>query len=225
MSDRGNSREYAEWVYALVDLLRGFQQLPDYEVAFQLFREPQSRVERQFRNRGCLQYADWLIDRNVDPPTNPPPELEEVALRAVIEALDYVPRYGPYFSPDGKRCEVAPEKRQELGEKRRQVIRLAQDRLDELEGKGAGVPPEWEGDDWEELEPLVKRLLLFMHDRAEADLQELCPLVWGEDCADVSESARSTAISKANSFLRKRESNRLLRQVRRGNRLRWDEHF
>jgi hypothetical protein len=62
----------------------------------------------------------------------------------------------------------------------------------------------WEGDDWDALEPLVRRLLTYMQGRKRADLRDLCPAVWARDYADLSESARETATSKANRFLLKR---------------------
>jgi hypothetical protein len=79
----------------------------------------------------------------------------------------------------------------------------------------------WEGDDWEALDPQVRRLLNFMHGRDEADLQDVCPVVWGKDYPDVNEAARDTTKSKANNFLRKRESARILSKVRGESRLRW----
>jgi hypothetical protein len=90
----------------------------------------------------------------------------------------------------------------------------------ELEDRDtSGVP--WEGDDWEALEPQVRQLLTFMHGREDADLGDLCPVVWGKDYADVTEAARETTTSKANNFLNKRESLRMLRKVRGEPRLRW----
>jgi hypothetical protein len=71
----------------------------------------------------------------------------------------------------------------------------------------------WEGDDWDALEPMVRRLLMNMVGKDKADLRELCPVVWGKDYADVSESARETATSKANRFLLKRGGPHTLHKV------------
>jgi hypothetical protein len=86
------------------------------------------------------------------------------------------------------------------------------------DGATAGLP---EGDDWDMLEPLVRRLLHFMRGRERADLAALCPVVWGRDYADVSGAALSTAVSKANAFLRRRESRRVLEKPRGEACLRW----
>jgi len=59
----------------------------------------------------------------------------------------------------------------------------------------------------------------------EADLRELCPAVWGKEYLGengVTEAARETLTSKANKFLRKRESPRLLRKVRNEPYLHWE---
>jgi hypothetical protein len=76
-----------------------------------------------------------------------------------------------------------------------------------------GLTAPWEGDDWDALEPLVRRLLTYMHGREKADLRDLCPVVWGKDYADVSDPARETATSKANRFLSKRGSRRTLHKA------------
>jgi hypothetical protein len=78
-----------------------------------------------------------------------------------------------------------------------------------------------EGDDWDALEPMVRRLLLYMNRREKADLRALCPEVWGKDYADVSDSARETATSKANKFLNKRQAPRSLEKVPGEPYLRW----
>jgi hypothetical protein len=61
-------------------------------------------------------------------------------------------------------------------------------------------------DDWEETTPFVRKLLLCMKSRERADLSEVCPAVWGKDCAEVTENARATLVSKANKFLAKRSA-------------------
>jgi hypothetical protein len=79
----------------------------------------------------------------------------------------------------------------------------------------------WQGDDWDALEPLVRRLLTYMRGRQQADFCDLCPVVWGNDCADVTSAARETATSKANHFLARRQSRCTLHKVRGAPILRW----
>jgi hypothetical protein len=79
----------------------------------------------------------------------------------------------------------------------------------------------WEGDDWDKLERLPKRLLTYMYKWKEADLRDVCRAVWGEDYSDVTDSARSTAISKANTFLSKRGHRSTLHKERGEAILRW----
>jgi hypothetical protein len=85
----------------------------------------------------------------------------------------------------------------------------------------AASPLILEGDDWDELEPLVKRLIKYMVGRERADLNDLCPEVWFKDFAQVSEPSRETATSKANKFLKKRAHHRSLDKVRGEPILRW----
>jgi hypothetical protein len=87
---------------------------------------------------------------------------------------------------------------------------------------GGGLADPWEGDDWDALEPLVRRLLKHMHGMERADLRELCPAVWGNEYSEVSSSAISTCVSKANCFLRKRQSRRKLSKIRTEPYLRWE---
>lgn len=90
--------------------------------------------------------------------------------------------------------------------------------------KSAIRPDSWEGDDWDALEPQVRQLLLYMQGRKQADLRVLCPEVWGKEYLTdhgVTEAARETATSKANKFLSKRQSRRLLEKVRKEPYLRW----
>jgi hypothetical protein len=70
----------------------------------------------------------------------------------------------------------------------------------------------WEGEDWEELAPLPKRLLVAMRGRERADLAALFEPVWGLDFA--SPGAVSGALNAANTFLAKRSSPRCLHKVR-----------
>jgi hypothetical protein len=92
----------------------------------------------------------------------------------------------------------------------------------EAEDQKQTPPVPWEGDDdWDALDTQVRRLLRYMNGRDKADLCDLCPKVWEKDYSYVSEAALNTTVSKANHFLRKRESSRLLSKVRGEARLRW----
>jgi hypothetical protein len=80
----------------------------------------------------------------------------------------------------------------------------------------------WHGDDWDALEPLVRRLLTYMAELEQAELHELFPAVWGRDYADgTGRSDLSTAQSKANAFLRRRQWHRVLEKPRGQAILRW----
>jgi hypothetical protein len=92
----------------------------------------------------------------------------------------------------------------------------------EEQALGDRTTASWEGDDYDELEPLVRRLLAYMSQRERGDLADLSHHVWGRDYADLSESARATAMSKANHFLRRRQSPRLLAKVPGEQFLRWE---
>ena len=75
--------------------------------------------------------------------------------------------------------------------------------------------------DWELLEPLIRRLLRHMHGRKQADLADLCHLVWEKDSECVTTNAVNTAVSKANHFLKKRQSTQWLEKVRGETIIRW----
>jgi hypothetical protein len=81
--------------------------------------------------------------------------------------------------------------------------------------------PAWEEENLEALERLPRRLLRYMREREQADLNELCPDVWEKDWADLGESALTTAMSKANAYLGRHGHNRTLEKVRKEPILRW----
>jgi hypothetical protein len=61
----------------------------------------------------------------------------------------------------------------------------------------------WEGgDDWDALDPLVKRLLVFMSGKKKTTVEELCLHVWGDE--GVTTNMIDVAKSRANRFLLKR---------------------
>jgi hypothetical protein len=104
----------------------------------------------------------------------------------------------------------------------RRILRQALPPLSSQPEHVETVPPEWQRDDWEDLEQMVRRLLRYMHNRDSADVNDVCEEVWEKPPADVSRSAINTAVSKANSFLNKREYPRLLSKVRGENVIRWE---
>ena len=59
----------------------------------------------------------------------------------------------------------------------------------EEQALGDRTTASWEGDDYDELEPLVRRLLAYMSQRERGDLADLEPSCLGRDYADLSESA------------------------------------
>jgi hypothetical protein len=135
-----------------------------------------------------------------------------VVTRAKIGELWHVvtqqdPRFGPWTQ--------SPHTLQEV---RDQLLVFLDGVAELLRGSRFGP---CEGPDWDELDPKVRQLLLYMSERDSADLAEVCRHVWGKDVADVTEAARDTAIGKANNFLRKRECRQLLSKVRGEPRLRW----
>jgi hypothetical protein len=93
------------------------------------------------------------------------------------------------------------------------VARLA-DRLELARATDNAAEVPWEGDDWDVLEHLPRRLLTYMRDRPRANLTDVSEAVWGKGYSDVGESAVNTAVCKANRFLRKRQSRRALHKRR-----------
>jgi hypothetical protein len=79
----------------------------------------------------------------------------------------------------------------------------------------------WHGEDWEVVEPQVRSLLVYMRNRESAELNDVYEAVWGKTYTPESINAIHTAVSKANVFLNKRESTRLLQKPRGENVIRW----
>jgi hypothetical protein len=105
------------------------------------------RVDEALRERGCQEFAGWVLavvyERYEGESPQTTPQEEVVALRAVIDALDWPPDYSPYpriAAPDWtymgmQRWSAADRRRVE--ELHWQAFRLAQARLDILEADGA----------------------------------------------------------------------------------------
>jgi len=77
----------------------------------------------------------------------------------------------------------------------------------------------WGGPDWDELAPIPRRLLRHMHERESDQIANFTDIVWEKD--NVSEGAIHTAISRANSFLRKHGYPKFLIKVRGEKIIRW----
>ena len=140
----------AEWLLALDSLLVRLKQLHKGELD-----ETVRRLCKAFRSGGCVAYQAWLTPGAAEawlppgaecPPTNPSPELETVALNAVIGALNRIPTYAPAFTPPDQfpgltpdqlrklnEGALTPDLRHELEELRLRAIRLARDRLNVLD--------------------------------------------------------------------------------------------
>lgn len=125
------------WLYVLDHLLVRLTQLHKDEAEV-----TRRRLCREFGTNGCTGYvawltpgavADWGLPKDQCPPTNPTPDIEKVALHAVICALMRIPTYQPLErGEEGK--EFPLDQRCELEDLRQRTIILAQDRLDELRG-------------------------------------------------------------------------------------------
>jgi len=168
-----------------------------------------STLCQHLRAANCYPLISWLIMEG------PLPDLTEdakrVAPRAVLRALERV--YDDTSEPPTE------QQRQELCELRELRDAAAQAARNALNPQPQVV---WQGDDWDELDPLVRKLLLYMSEKRDvADLRDLCPRVWGKDYADVSSPARETVTSKANKFLKKRQSKRMIEKVKDEPFLRW----
>lgn len=129
--------EARDWLYVLDQLLVRITQLHKDEAEV-----TRRRLCREFGTAGCTGYVAWLtpgavatrgLPKDLCPPTNPTPDIEKVALHAVIRALMRIPAYQPLVpGEDGQ--EFPLDIRSELEELRQRVIRLAEDRLSELRG-------------------------------------------------------------------------------------------
>jgi hypothetical protein len=84
--------------------------------------------------------------------------------------------------------------------------------------ESASIPPEWSGTAWDDLTPLLKRLLNYMYDRERVNITDLEIEVWGKD---ISDAALQTALSKANNFLLTIRHPRTLEKVRGEPVVRW----
>jgi hypothetical protein len=215
---------YPKWMSAVTGLMR--RELEVYDLAAARSAADPNPARDVLKNspffhrlagrllaNNCLGYYQPWVFGGLPPRIPPPPEAEIAALNAVRDTLSIVPGYSMYRTA---------EERAELSALSDRVRRAVNDRLLQLEREAAGADTALlEGDDWDALEPLVRRLIRYMVEREVADLHDLCHEVWAKDQADMRPNALSTTISKANSFLRKREHPRVLKQVRGENRLRW----
>jgi hypothetical protein len=77
----------------------------------------------------------------------------------------------------------------------------------------------WGGPAWDELEPLLRRMLRYMHDRGSAQVENFTDAVWEKN--DVTPNAMHVAISRANDFLAKQNHAHHLQKVRGQPIIRW----
>jgi hypothetical protein len=182
---------------------------------------PVNSLNRLFARYNCLSYEGkgYLVAVERDTPEeftvsapDLPPETEKAALNAILYWLKPAPYYPPF---------TTPRERQELQELRRRLARAAQDRLKALDGSEPAVPPEWEGPDWNALPPVVSKLLLYMHRRERADLEEVFPAVWEKEY-EAGKGDVQAALHKANNFLVKRQWSRTLHKRRRESEIYWE---
>jgi hypothetical protein len=80
-------------------------------------------------------------------------------------------------------------------------------------------PLPWGGPSWDELPPLTRRLLLYMHGREAAQTAVLIERVWCKD--DVTPDAVRKALSRANAFLGSQGDTRFLEKARGEELVRW----
>jgi hypothetical protein len=199
------------WLNPLVDLLNRWNEFHAMGRVWVV-----ADLCQHFLKANCGALVRWLDGNPLPYLTR---EVEQASLHAVLRTFE---RRHDDLDDGSERSPLAQSQRQELRDLRQRATLAAQDRLSRL-ARGQTVP--WEGPDWDELEPRVRQLLCHMQDVERADLRELCPKVWGKEYLTddgVTESARETATSKANRFLRKRGWPRRLAKLRDEPYLRWE---
>jgi hypothetical protein len=94
--------------------------------------------------------------------------------------------------------------------------------LEALEAVRSLAAPPWEGNDWDELQPVPKRLLLHMRGRERAAIDDaMCEYVWLRPAEAVTSNAVHQAITKSNNFLLRQTEKRILSKVRREEAITW----
>jgi len=165
------------------------------------------------------QFQDLILNHAAytkKPSSAPERDIETAALQAIIEWLKPVPGYSH---------DLPAKEREGLVYQHHSLHRLAQDRLKTLNQQGHAHCLQWEGDDWDALQPRGKVLLLYMVEREMADLKDLCLKVWGKEYLGdngVTENARETLTCKVNKFLSKREHPKRIKKVKGEPFLRWE---
>jgi hypothetical protein len=170
------------------------------------------KLIKLFGKYQCEAYSR-LLYHELSLPFDPAPEVETAGVRAVIEWLLPAPAFPPYSTP---------EEQQQLRELRRCLNRALTERLRQLEQDEAGAPSvPWQGEDWNHLERLPKRLLLYMRGRDRANLDDVFPAVWEREY-EAGKSDVSTVLSKANNFLSKQQWPHTLHKKRGERVIYWD---
>lgn len=153
----------------------------------------------------CHQLDAFLF--NEQPAPHLTDDAEKAALRAILGTL------GRVYDDPVQNARITPVQRLALQNLRGALAEAAQRRLEQ--------PNQWEGDDWDALPRLQKRLLSHMSKCQHADLEELFPLVW-EKPYIAGKNDVHVALSKANSFLVKRQWKRTLHKRRGKGEIYWD---
>jgi hypothetical protein len=150
-----------------------------------------TRLRAAFDSRRCNCYAAWLnavVGEGQAAPPDSTPEEEPVALRGVIDALDFLPNYGAYELyawPDGRskwvltgRKELPPKDRQELEQLRLQAFRLARARLDAITAADTAFDA---GRLFLDFSKLRRRLLVAAFGNGKVPIQEVLHAVYHKE--------------------------------------------
>jgi hypothetical protein len=93
------------------------------------------------------------------------------------------------------------------------------------ESEESPITPLWEGDDWERLDRMTRRLLTYMRGRRRASLEEVSREVWEREyygSNPPTDNAFSIQISRANTFLAMRGWTEELKRPRDERFIRWE---
>jgi hypothetical protein len=150
-------------------------------------------VEGEFTPQEGAQYiaidSRWgELERRLSPAL--PPGLPEEAQVRLLELIDAVHNGGPKWF---------------FQERRPVGLRLLRAALEVIDQP-------WHGPDWDELPIRTQQVLRFMWGRERASLDGLYQNVWFTDA--VTDSARDTALNRANTFLKSRAWPRTLHKIR-----------
>jgi hypothetical protein len=184
------------------------------ELVFQ-FTDRWTDLENVLAASGLTANAAWMYD------------LENENSRQRHEAWEYLrgflldvrTKYAPQDLANhdviAKRLAVAVEKVQKVPRQ----ARMEAESGGGQRGKRQEDELPWAGPEWDELAPLLRRLLRHMHGKNADEIANFTDKVWEKN--EVSPSSIHAAISRANDFLRKQNYPRLLSKVRSELIVRW----